>query len=98
MNDTSNQSSNNQNSQDPAVLIKQVQDELDQVHKDIDKTNADSKAGLEEVENKVNKTVKELDGIYSDLDKVEADANDEFDTLVLEQATEMDEENTEEKG
>lgn len=98
MNDTSNKNANSQSSNDPTVLIKEVQDELTEVHRDIDNTNAESKAGTEEIENKVNRTVKELDGIYADLDKVEADANDEFDTLILEQATEMDKENTEDES
>lgn len=94
MNNTSNQNSNAQDSQDPAVLVKQVNDELEAVNKDIKQTNSDLIDGLDEVEKKVNKTVKELDGIYADLDKIEVDANNELDSLVLEQATEMDEEDS----
>ena len=77
------------NSQTNPAVDDQLQALLDKAShlaKEIDETDRDCNAKLDEIESKVNKSIAVVEKIYSDLDQIEKEAGDEIDRLILQQS------------
>ena len=76
--------------------IKSLTDELNTLFEDTKKINErmemidkDLKAGLSEVEAKVDSSVEKLESIYTELDGIEKEAGEELDKLMVEEAEDL---------
>lgn len=93
MNDTKNTTKvADKGSKDSDTTLGQLLKEIKGINKEIDTTNDEANAKMSEIEAKVDSAIKDIDHSASLLDKAEKDAENGLDSIILEQADDMDKE------
>jgi len=81
-----------QSTQSTNAQLNDLLDEAKNVGREIDETNNQAGAALDDIDSKVSESVIAVEKIYSDLDQIEKEAGDEMDKLILQQAEALAEE------
>jgi len=71
------------------VQLENLLKKAKKVVQEMDEIKSESKADIDKIEEKIDKSIKTVEKIYADLDRIEKEGGDEIDQLILGQAKDL---------